>query len=306
MSGLTKGLASVVRYIRKLRGGSQPILAEASDGQLYVVKFANNLQGANLLFNESVGSELYGAFGLAGPAWAPLMVTDSFLDQNPGCWMQTPEGYLRPAAGLCFGSRFLGGNSRRLLEILPGTSFKRVTNHASFWLAWLIDICARHADNRQAIFLQNPKGGYKAFFIDHGHLFGGPNGEHQQHFLASRYLDLRIYINVSSPYLLNLPGAVLNMDVDRIWKRVSRLPEEWRTASALNGFAQCLDRLSSANLLQNIVDTMVTAYFGIDELEVSKSRHARTLPTGVLLTGVQATGLGCGLVRGCADPCACA
>jgi hypothetical protein len=306
MSGFTTGSVSVVRYLRKLHGGSQPILAVASDGHLYVVKFTNNLQGANLPFNESVGSELYGTFGLAGPAWTPLVVTDSFLDQNPGCWMQTEEGVLRPAAGLCFGSRFLGEGSRRRLEILPGTSFKRVTNHMSFWLAWLIDICARHADNRQAIFLQNQKGEFKAYFIDHGHLFGGPSGELKKHFLASRYLDLRIYGNVSSPYLLDLPRAVLDMDADRLWTRISSLPEEWKSASTFDGFAQCLDRLSNANLLQNIVDTMVAVYFRTDELELGKSRHARGLPAEVLCIGVPASGLGCALVGNCADHCACA
>jgi len=306
MSGFTTGSVSVVRYVRKLRGGSQPVLAVASDGHLYVVKFANNLQGANLLFNESVGSQLYGAIGLAGPAWTPLVVTDSFLDENPGCWMQTEEGVLRPATGLCFGSRFLGEDSRRLLEILPGTSFKRVTNHTSFWLAWLIDICARHADNRQAIFLQNQKGEFKAYFIDHGHLFGGPSGELKKHFMGSRYLDFRIYGNVSSQYLLNLPRAALDMDVDRLWTRISNLPEEWKSASAFDGFAQCLDRLSNANLLQNIVDTMVAAYFRTNEQELGKSRGARPPSAGVLCNGIPASGLGWDLIGNCADHRACA
>jgi len=55
---------------------------------------------------------------------------------------------------MCFGSRYLGGEGMRLLEILPGNSFKRVQNHQSFWQAWMIDICAGHVDNRQAIFLE--------------------------------------------------------------------------------------------------------------------------------------------------------
>src|SRR5580700_5874154 len=95
----------MVRYLRSLRGGSQPFLAQASDGLFYVVKFAHNLQGPNLLFNESAGTELFRCCGLAVPEWRPLLVTSDFLDQNPGCWMRTAEEVLRPNAGLCFGSR---------------------------------------------------------------------------------------------------------------------------------------------------------------------------------------------------------
>jgi len=306
MSTCKNGFAFVTRYIRNLRGGSQPILAEASDGLLYVVKFTNNLQGANLPFNESIGSELYSAFGLASPAWKPLLVTDSFLDQNPDCWMQTPEGRLRPASGLCFGSRFLGGDSIRLREILPGTSFKLVANHKSFWLAWMIDICARHVDNRQAIFLEGAKDGLKAFFVDHGHLFGGPKGGEQPHFLASRYLDPRIYRSVSSLYLLNLPRVARCLDADRLWKQIGRLPDEWKTTSALDGFSQCLGRLSSPQLLQNVVDTMVDANRRTHGLEYIPSRRGRRPPVGVLRSGVQAAGLERSLVGSRAAHRACA
>ena len=257
MSSLRTGLVLVTRYIRNLRGGSQPILAEASDGQAYVVKFNNNPQGANLPFNESIGCELYSAVGLASPGWKPVLITKSFLELNPDCWLQTPEGRLRPTAGLCFGSRFLGGGSARLREILPGTRFKLVANQESFWLAWMIDICARHADNRQAVFIEGAGGGLKAFFVDHGHLFGGPKGGQEPHFLAPRYLDPRIYRGVSSLHLQNLPRVAGRLDADRLWKRVNSLPDEWKTKSAIEGLSQCLGRLSSSQLLQNVVDTMV-------------------------------------------------
>lgn len=158
MSVLGKDLAFVTHYFCLVRGGSQPILARASDGFLYVVKFANNPQGPNLLFNESAGGELYRACGLHVPDWKPLVVSDSFIDRNPDCWMRTTVGRLRPASGLCFGSRFLGLNGKRLFEILPGSMYKRVRNQSSFWLAWLIDVCAEHVDNRQAIFVKGADG----------------------------------------------------------------------------------------------------------------------------------------------------
>ena len=291
MKVLCKDFSRVTRYVRNLRGGSQPILAQACDGLLYVVKFTNNLQGPNLPFNEGIGSELYRACGLAGTSWKPLLVTDSFLDQNPDCWMQAQHGRLRPDSGLCFGSRFLGGNGIRELEILSGTSFKRVRNRLSFWLAWLVDICAAHADHRQAIFLEDGAGRLDAFFIDHGHLFGGPKGELRRRFEASRYLDPRIYQTLSLQELRNFQQIAGSLCVDQLWQRVQALPEDWRTESALQGFAQCLSRLSTPNLLQNILDTMVEAQRQANEREQGKWQSERYPPVSVLRLGVQAAGV---------------
>lgn len=259
VSACEKDFVFVTKYFRSLRGGSQPILAQASDGLTYVVKFANNLQGANLLFNESIGTEIYRACGLSVPSWRPLFVTDSFIEKNPDCWIQTEEGRLRPKSGLCFGSRFLGGEGVALLEILAGSSFGRVENHLTFWLAWMIDICARHSDNRQAIFLPAGKGELHAYFVDNGHFLGGPKGEDRPHFLASRCLDLRIYQELTLKYRQDLLRVAESLDVDRLWLKAQELPDKWKTSSAIECFKQCLERLSDIKLLQNVVDTMVDA-----------------------------------------------
>jgi hypothetical protein len=279
-----------------MRGGSQPILAQAGDGHIYIVKFNNNLQGSNLPFNESIGTELYHAFGLNAPFWKPMRVTNTFLDRNPDCWIQTPEGRLRPDSGLCFGSRFLGGEGKRLQEILPGSSFKQVSNHQDFWLAWLIDICAGHADNRQAIFRETAQGGLDAFFFDNGHLFGGPNGELQPHFRASRYLDYRMYQNVSSKYLQDLPKAAAALDADKLWKRAGALPEQWKATSALKAFEQCLQRISTPILVQDIIETMIDADDRNYGTESSESQDGRKRRVAILFPGIQATGLGGRLV----------
>ena len=108
---------------------------------------------------------------------SPLDQSTECIERAPGLGSMVadiPERRLRPASGLCFGSRFLGGNDKRLLEVLPGSSFKLVRIRVSFWLAWLIDVCADHVDNRQAIFVEYAGGWLDAHFIDHGHLFGGP------------------------------------------------------------------------------------------------------------------------------------
>jgi hypothetical protein len=276
----------VTKHIRNLRGGSQPILAQANDGLLYVVKFNNNLQGANLPFNESIGNELYRACGLAVPSWKPLLVTDDFLDRNPSCWIQTPEGRTRPDSGLSFGSRFLGGDGISLLEILPGNSFKRIRGHESFWLAWLIDICAGSADNRQAVFLERTDRWIDAFFVDNGHFFGGPKGELKPHFHASRYLDSRIYQSVSSQQLRNFEKIAGSIDADEIWHRTQLLPENWKTTSALDALTQCLVKLSTPSVLQCVLETMVEANQLVNGLKHSEVQLGRKPPASVLCPGV--------------------
>jgi len=288
MLTLQKNTIFVTRHIRKLRGGTQAVLAEASDGHLYVVKFNCNLQGANLPFNESVGSELYQALNLPAPAWMPVLVRDSFLDKNPCCRMLTVEDSIRPDAGMCFASRYLGEGGDRLLEILPGGSFKRVHNHASFWLAWLVDICAGHTDNRQAIFVEDRTGWLNAVFLDHGHMFGGPHGDEQRHFLASRYLDPRVYQDLAPQAIEEFRNRVGQLDVEKLWNQIHTLPEEWKTASALAAMTQCLNRLSDTQLLRNVFDTMVDAQHQVNQRE-RKALHTqkRKAAASVLRDGIK-------------------
>ena len=306
MSASGKSFAFLTRHIQNLRGGSQPFLAEASDGLLYVVKFTNNPQGTNLCFNESAGNELYRAFGLAVPSWKPLLVSDSFLDRNPDCWMLTPEGRLRPDSGMCFGSRYLGGEGMRLLEILPGNSFKRVQNHQSFWQAWMIDICAGHVDNRQAIFLEGAQRELEAFFVDMGHLFGGPKGELQPKLQASRYLDPRIYQSVSSEYFRSLEADVRCLNVDLLWRRIQALPDDWKTASALGAFARCLCSLSTSSLIESILNVMVETLRQANGREYKNLECGQRTQVSVLHTGVQAAELGHRFVANSAGHPACA
>jgi hypothetical protein len=287
MLALGKDFASVTHFVRNLRGGSQPILAQANDGHTYVVKFANNLQGPNLLFNESAGSELYRACGLPVPVWTPLVVSDGFLDRNPGCWIQTPEGRLRPESGLCFGSRFLGEKGERLLEILPSSSFARLRNQTSFWLAWLVDICAEHGDNRQAVFTENSEGWIDATFIDHGHVFGGPKGELKRNFRASGYLDLRIYIEVSSETQLNILNGLCALDIDGLWERIETIPTDWKQKSAFDAVERCLQRLTDRSLIQNVIETIANAVKSKVEMDLGKPANEQIHHNEVLRRGIQ-------------------
>jgi HipA-like kinase len=253
----------ISRIIRKLRGGSQPALVRGSDGFLYVVKFANNPQGPGVLFNESIGSELYRAAGLPVPDWKPLLVTQEFLDTNRRCWIETETETICPKADWCFGSQFVGDAVERIWEILPGSFQNRVRNLSDFWLAWLIDSCAGHTDNRQAIFRGDSS--MTAIFIDHGHLFGGPAEYVDAHAAASRYLDARIYDNAARGTAQTLYSKVATINIDRLVSKLQSLPDSWKTDASLQRIAQCLNNLSDSSFLRKTLWSM-------------EDSHARSAP----------------------------
>ncbi len=253
-------------HIRDLRGSSKPFLGEANDGHVYVVKPQLENEVSNLHFNEAAGTELYRAFGLNVPDWKPLLITDSFIAEMGNARVEEDQSApLR--AGLAFGSRFLGEAGCRLLAVLPGSSLDHIENRWSLWSAWMIDICARHADNRQVLFTESADRRIKATFIDHGHLFGGLQGDLDPHFIASRYLDPRIYAGFSHKDISVLLSAILSTNLDQLWQRISAIPEEWKTAGGIAALGDCLNRLQDAKLLESFADTMLQTLQGAPKNE---------------------------------------
>lgn len=254
---MVKSTVVVTRHIRNLRGSSQPFLAEASDGKQYVVKPLSDQIG-NQLFNEGVGAELYSAFGYSVPKWKPLLLTDQFIKDSSE-EIAKRQGRAHPHSGLAFGSLFLGESNKDLLEVLPGAAWSRVRNRTSFLGSWMIDICAHHTDNRQVIFTRDADRLLNATFIDHGHLLGGVSGNVNPHIMASRYLDPRVYPDVSTCNISAFVTSILEVDTENLWRQSTTLPEEWKTSSAVKAFEDCLHRMHDAKLLQNIADQMLHA-----------------------------------------------
>lgn len=263
MLALKKGLVLATRFLRRLGGCTQPILAEASDGLAYVVKFTNNITGSNVNFNEAMGTELYRACGLPVPAWRTLYVSGDFIDRNPDCWMtgiDQQAGLIRPSVGLCFASRFLDGRDARLVDMLPGTAYSRVRKSRNFWTAWLLDACSLHSDGRQAIFHKRADGHYDATFVDHGHMFGGPDGRDTPRPGFARFWDPRIYPSLSSGDRSEILGGFRSFDPDNLWRKVEKLPEQWVTQLEPNAFHTALDNLSCAKVLEETLDLLISSH----------------------------------------------
>ncbi len=247
-----EGPARTTHFIRRLRGRSQAILALASDGLQWVVKFGENPRGPQVLFSESMGSELYEAAGLPCPLWRPVFIPDSFLDRYPDCWMETSGRRMRPEAGIAFGSLYLGQDEREIFELLPGNRLRTVANASDFWLAWLLDVCACHKDNRQAIFERTRNCAYRAHFIDHGSMFGGPSGRANPGYEGCRYLDKRVYPCISSEVVEYLVRTVLQIDSDRVWATLTHLPSSWKMPEGISQLKECLERLSTPSFIESV------------------------------------------------------
>ncbi len=245
--------ATLTDYIRGLRGSSSPCVARASDGQFYVVKFAKDMLSRNLPFNESVGTEIYRSLGMNTPRWRPLIANKGFLEKVKEASSGGGNGDFASDHELCFGSTYIGCQNDRLLQILPGTCFSKVQEPEQFWLSWAVDICADHTDNRQALFLEGANGSLKTYFIDHGCMLGGADGAKYPHFLASEYLDERIYPKLDFRQASAFQMTLRELDVDLIWRKALSLPEEWITKSALSRLGICLNRLTNREVLESIV-----------------------------------------------------
>lgn len=283
--------ALAVRYLRKLHGGSQSMLVQADDGFYYVVKFANNLQGRNVLFNEAIGNELYRACGLPIPGWKPIRVTDQFIDNTRECWTETSQGRLRPAPGFCFGSRHLGNGGKRLVEILTSSTVRQILNTADFWLAWLLDICAWHTDNRQAIFVEQRGRGLEAVFVDYGHMFSGPDGiSDRWHFKIPVYCDPRVYKQISMQYRVILAQIVINLNKERLWRTASQLPIDWQTETGLRNLSICLNMLGNSKTVRSIIELIAGSPQEKYHNEDFERQDERKEPNWILRAGIQAAG----------------
>src|SRR5579862_2905905 len=92
------------RLIRKMRGGAQAHLMEASDGHSYVVKFHNNPQHRRVLVNEWIAATFLHYLGISAPEVAMIEIKQPFLEANPEVHIQLGRERRAIPLGWHFGS----------------------------------------------------------------------------------------------------------------------------------------------------------------------------------------------------------
>ena len=194
------------RLVRKMRGGAQAHLLEASDGNFYVVKFSNNPQHRRVLVNEWIAAIFLRHLGIATPEVSMVRISQEFLDQHPDTYLQLGTNRVAPFLGWHFGSRFPGDPARTIVyDFLPDALLDRIENVADFRGVLAFDKWAANADSRQSIFFraQVEKEGQKhlgfiAQMVDNGYVFDGPHWRLADSPIQGLYFRPLVYASVRS------------------------------------------------------------------------------------------------------------
>jgi hypothetical protein len=238
------------RLIRKMRGGAQAHLMEASDGHAYVVKFRNNPQHRRILINEWIASTFLHYLGIAAPETAMVEVTEAFLAGDPDTYIQLGRERLAITPGWHFGSRFPGDPVRTVVyDYLPDSLLDKVENLADFRGALAFDKWMGNADSRQAIFFRarvleplaatTSRLGFVAQMMDNGYVFDGPHWRLGESAIQGLYFRPLVYRTVRGlddfePWL----DRIRNFPEEVVDQAVKRIPPAW-----LEGDEDELDRL---------------------------------------------------------------
>ncbi len=219
-----------VQAIRRMRGGAQGQLMLGADGHLYVVKFQNNAQHIRVLANELIATRLAEQAGLTVPQCDVVEVTPWLIANTPELVIEERSRRVACAAGLQFGSRFVGGlMPGQVVDYLPEERLSEVRNLAEFAGMLVIDKWTCNSNGRQAVFERKARERkYKACFIDQGFCFHAGEWSFPDAPLRGVYARNRVYAGVTGwdsfePWLTR----VETMEAGKLWTVAEAVPPEW-------------------------------------------------------------------------------
>ena len=243
------------RLIRKMRGGAQAHLMEASDGHAYVVKFHNNPQHRRILINEWIASTFLHYLGIAAPEVAMVHLTEEFLAGDAETYIQLGRERRAVTPGWHFGSRFPGDPVRTVVyDFLPDTLLDKIENLPDFRAVLAFDKWMGNADSRQAIFFRarvlqplasegssgiTQRLGFVAQMVDNGYVFEGPHWRFGESAIQGLYFRPLVYQTVRGlaefePWL----DRIRNFPEEVVDQAVKSIPPAW-----LEGDEDELERL---------------------------------------------------------------
>lgn len=202
-----------------------------ADGNLWVVKFRNNPQGARVLANELLATRLAAAAGLSVPASDTVDVSGWLIGNSPEMWVDVVHGErTRCCEGLAFGSQFVGGlMPGQVLDYLPEEQVGELRNLSEFAGMLCIDKWTGNSNGRQAVFARKPRERrYRAVFIDQGFCFHANEWTFPDSPLRGVYPRNHVYERVTGwdsfePWLT----SVEEMPSETLWAIADEVPPEW-------------------------------------------------------------------------------
>lgn len=241
------------RLIRKMRGGAQAHLIEASDTKFYVVKFLNNPQHRRILVNEWIASAFLNYLGISTPQVAMVRVSETFLGENPEAYIQLGARRQALFPGWHFGSRFPGDPSRNMVyDFLPDTLLEKMENLSEFRGVLAFDKWMVNADSRQAVFFraklkewlpgsdaQGSRMGFVAQMVDNGYVLEGPHWRLSDSPLQGLYFRRMVYDSVRGlddfqPWL----DRIVHFPEEVVDAAIKQIPPAW-----LEGEEEALETL---------------------------------------------------------------
>lgn len=246
-----------VQQIRRMRGGAQGQLMLGSDGHAYVVKFQNNPQHLRVLANELMATRLAAAIGLTAPACDMIEVTEWLIENTADLEMDLGSRCERCRAGLCFGSRLVGGlMPGATLDYLPEEQLVMVRNLEEFAGVLAFDKWTCNANGRQAVFWKKPREKYyAASFIDYGYCFNAGEWVFRDAPLRGVYGRNLVYERVTGwksfePWL----SRIERLDAQVLWEIAGTVPPEWYggDAAALESLVEQL--LKRQSRVRELID----------------------------------------------------
>lgn len=220
-----------VQAIRRMRGGAQSQLMLGADGGLWVVKFRNNPQGERILANELIATRIAEAIGLSVPKSDVVEVSEWLVANSPEMQLDLRRGeQVRCAAGLHFGSQFVGGlMPGQVMDYLPESQLREVRNLEEFAGMLLVDKWTGNCNGRQAVFVRKPRERkYRAVFIDQGFCFNACDWTFPDVPLRGVYPRNAVYAGVRGwesfePWLSRLEA----FRAETLGTILEQLPPEW-------------------------------------------------------------------------------
>jgi hypothetical protein len=214
-----------------MRGGAQSQLMLGADGHLWVVKFQNNPQHRRVLANELIATRLAEAIGLTVPKSDVVEVSDWLIRNSPGMVVELGRGVRELcAAGLQFGSRFVGGlMPGQVVDYLPEPQMEEVRNLNEFAGILALDKWTGNCNGRQAVFERRPRERkYRAVFIDQGYCFNAGEWSFPDSPLRGVFPRNQVYARVTGwanfePWLSRIEA----FDATRLWAIAEEVPPEW-------------------------------------------------------------------------------
>jgi len=219
-----------VQEIRRMRGACQSHLMRCSDGNYYVVKFANNPQGRRVLANELLCALLAEALSLPVAHGAIVQVEDGLVRLSYELYIETKFGRAACASGPCFGSQFpVDPRTQAVYDFLPSGLLRQVSNVQEFCGMLVFDIWTSNTDSRQAVFVKEEPNSYRTVMIDQSLSFGGKTWQLTDSPRRCLYLDKRVYEGVRGTEDFESWLTILEDDISEVVlkKAARRIPIEW-------------------------------------------------------------------------------